>query len=317
MLARTEILFVHDAGGTVWYSKDDRKPIDSKLPASDFISTAVVAGAERIRTVGGACNAKLISCIYEVHQKAGLLDDRVMELCSPAFCRTDQPPVEVLDNLWYTTMRSRPGLRWHRFTVKDYCAYALTASVYASDRVPCKARQLLLYHPAWLALSFVPNISLDKACLLLALIGDPRWFYNPHRPNRLTRLHRYLGLTRMNMLRLVGGRHEPDIHYNNALCAVETWCHKSTMSTTDTTNPRHFLSRIARISDEPVKGFLMTTRIFVNFLARVWLDQRDPERHLFSPQAFFRTDSETAAFVRHRERMTWRNSGVDAAAVAR
>src|SRR5690606_9579989 len=80
---------------------------------------------------------------------------------------------------------------WHAFGPADYPTYAM-AEALAAGQSPLG---LLRRHPVWPLLRFIMHLQPAPTCALLATILDPRWYVDPARPDSLSRLKAYLGLS--------------------------------------------------------------------------------------------------------------------------
>jgi hypothetical protein len=161
-------------------------------------------------------------------------------------------------------------------------------------------RRIAQYHPAWPAISFINTLNCEYACKLLNEIVDPRWFIHPRRPERLSRLYSYLGLTPANVhaiLRSGAG----DRYIERANIAVKSWYDPSVAINDD---PRGFLGRTSVGAKDQVVGVLRATQRFVALAATYWLGvvtKAHPEAG-FQASLFFHEAEEVSAFEHHKSR---------------
>lgn len=291
--ATGELVRLHaDDSGRVWFGDGDRVAVDSGSDAATFLSSdvaRVVAGASRVRVLGTRANAGLIVALHQHKARAPGFRPKV-QIGSPALLSTEgrrHEPAAVLQQLWH------PGAgMWHDMREADFCSYAIASELPESGPVPEVVRRTAVYHPAWLALSFVRGLCVDSACRLLAEILDPRWYRHPNRPSRPGKLYAHLGLTPGNMRAYLdegpAGR-----HYGRAELVLRTWSHSS---------PHCFLWRHTDLYAERARGLLRASQRLISFVREVWLYAVAPPHPevSFDPALFFHDDADALAFVRHR-----------------
>ena len=125
---------------------------------------------------------------------------------------------------------------------------------------------------------------------LVCSIGDPRWHANIDRPNRFNRVFRHLGLT-------------PDL-FDEDSPAVLSWYDSKTRDTPEA-KEYHFYwycqgaDRDA-FTRTPHLRLLATTKLFVEFICRTWLDELRAARGLrrvFDPEMFFKNDQAVRRYL--------------------
>lgn len=272
-------LQLHVHNDLVWFATGSAPACCSQLGAEPFVQQHITAG-DGVRLLGSAANAALAVSLF----RAGA---NVM-LGGPALVRETSTPDDTLAAIWLASRSTDPLCPWHRMQAMDFRAYTLTAAVKAGreDLLSC-----LPSHPAWPAVSFVPDCDRLCCCRLLATMVDPRWFVHPHHPSRLTRLYAWLGLSLANM---TGWQNHPVA----ALAIGAWWPQGQTEPQGQGWRDEDFLARIYSSRRTHASGLLAATRRFIGLLTHVWNDSCG--RTLFDPASFFKLEAERAAWVAHR-----------------
>lgn len=309
------ILRLHTAAdGNVWYGRYHHDGVDSGCQVDAFLKSTPFLGARRIRVLGTAGNAALLRALFFLKRSRGMPErpsqgrtavvSPSVQIGSPAICYRSGPadPVFVLRQLWQVNTSATatvPGF-WHEMNEFDYVTYALICAVHAAGgAVNELALRHLKYHPAWPALSFLPGADPAAGCQLVAEIVDPRWFAHSVRPNRLSRLYAYLGVTRHNAQwfheGVPGGRNA-----SRMATVLATWFNNRSGSP-DLKDPANFLWRIYHHHGGGIKGLLRASERFVRFLREVWLQEiAPPRRVVFQPTTFFKLPAEAERYRTHR-----------------
>lgn len=297
------VLRIHQAkDGRLWTGDDRRVATDSGEGLEEFMAGETLQQYSRVRLLGTPGNAALVERLHTLRKKAGLPEGHSVQIGSPAICRNPEEPTEALRAMWHSTVNQGVGERWVELEDKDYSTYALVAELKRNDWKPNdKVRQILQYHPAWPALSFIPGIDIDSAGILIGKIIDPRWFTHPLRPNRTSKLYQYLGLTPKNAEHLIYETDEPDRNFEHCRLVFAVW--SETWAAPDLVVPHRFLHRILRSSETAVRGFLSANKKFIRFVKEVWLHELSANRKLFDPELFFRYSEEAEAYEAHRSRL--------------
>lgn len=307
-----QVLRLHTAdNGLVWYGDDYNLGDNSYLEADDFVSFDrlgfSMSQVRSIRLLGTENNAALILSLQRLRlAAAGLpVGQLPIVLGSPAVCRTVsnlKDPEAALHYLWQP--ESNLSWQWHQLSGGDYCSYALVDALRREyGLMSDKVRHIAAYHPAWPAVSFVPNADTDAACRLLATIVDPRWYIHYTHPHRLSRLLAYLGVTPNNVAAYLG-EGPPDKHYDRAATVIGVWYNQHSVTAYNEHNqdrPCDFLWRIFASQSTVGKGILRSTERLVSLLYHVWLYAVSPPHPevVFEPLRFFKTEAESRAFVTH------------------
>lgn len=312
---QVQILRLHtDAAGNIWFGDDSTLGVNSGCPLDTFFDNSAmflgfdVNSARSIRVLGSRQNAGLLVKLQELRsQDSGLLRRQRVELASPAVCPTyavRSDPCSVLQHLWQPEPFSAFRILWHPMGRHDYCSYAMARDLDLNEgRITDRVRHIAKYHPAWPAVTFTPKGDLDSACIVLADILDARWFIHYQRPNRLSKLCAYMGVTPQNVKAFFGGC-EPGRHYSRAVTAISAWYNRDSVVAYNTGRcdvPEAFLWRVYASQRGAERGVLRGTERLLSLISHVWLNAVMPPHPEvgFRPTQFFKYLPEAKAFERH------------------
>ncbi len=295
-----------DHNDVVWFADGDRNPVSSGVSAADFVETLRNRKNLRLRLLGSHINAKLIMRLRQLVNER----DSFIEIASPLVCASIAERLDpdiVLFRLRQCCLPASTG-GWHRLTNLDYATFSLIAQIQSDGQFLNTSYQLLYNHPLWKPLTFIRGISADWTAWLIHVIIDPRWYVDPLRPGRLSRLRSYLGL-RPDIQAAVMAR-DP-IHRKNhfvAKCKMVygTWAAYGEPPEEDMELPGNFLWRAARSAGGGIRGGLRGSQRFISFLVYAWQqaihDASKPLRGselMFMPELLFKTEEEIEAFRAH------------------
>jgi hypothetical protein len=290
------VLRLHtDASGLVWYG-DERGTRNSKQTPREFVENEGVLGsplpAAPILLFGSHANAELITRLGD---SMGVNVKRHVVLVAPIVTFKLHDPVTLLHQLLQPC--SLVLASCHIMSAADLLVYAMAFELGIGTAPAELATRLAVRHPAWAAISFVRQGSVEAACRLLACILDPRWFRDPHCPSRTSRLRKYLGLTPDNARAFLSQRAQPGRHYDRAKCVFESWW---TPIATDGA-PANFLGReFMQYEANSWRSLLRASTRYLDLVVRLWLaaTAEHPEA-LFDPKLFFPSRRDAEAFGRH------------------
>lgn len=156
--------------------------------------------------------------------------------------------------------------------------YRVRSAVWAAGGWPdAWALSVFRDHPAWRAFAFLPGVDLAAACCVVAAVGDLRWYRDPLRPHRLSRLLRFLGVTHRGP---VSGR--PSRRFGDLTAA---WYARPGLSAADRGDPANFLWRVYDGEARHEEGLVAAGLRLAAFFAAVWGWHGE-----FSPRLFFAKD---------------------------
>jgi hypothetical protein len=282
-----------DPQGLVWWG-DARDAAESTcMGAEEFAASGLPMEAGAVRLLGTVANAPLIEALGRHHP------DLRVYLGSPLKAPLDgrHDPECVLSRL-----RNDTG-GWHRLNEAAWQAYRVTARV-AACGVDAEAVELFKAHPAYAAASFVPGHDVVAACRLAAAVVDPRWFTDPRRPDRVSRVATFLGVNPSNAQARYegtgGGRHAA--RFSDVLGA---WYDRPGLPVKPT-GPSAFLWRVHAAAGGGPKGLLKASRCYLRFLVSVWSDRTHGRGEgLFDADLFFSRDVGAAdAYRQHLSSLT-------------
>jgi hypothetical protein len=179
--------------------------------------------------------------------------------CQPAPLLSCLSVLEVHDNLHH---------RWHPLSSETYNNFLLLRALH-DEGFSDLTGAIYNSHCLRPFCQFVGLTDSKLAANIIASIGDPRWYLNPKRPYRMTRLESYFGLLRPQLSDV-----KNDLRQKRRLVLLEALDSLSSDS--------WLWSEIAVRALQPSDG----CRLLLGFLARNWLTQLTPLDH-FDPDRFF------------------------------
>jgi len=269
-----DYLCVRMEGGTVWTCAVTGVVIDTGQTAEQFVDYLLYRHPTKPEIYLEGCKDnsdlfdKFMSTLDEV-------EFPLVYLCRPYTVGH----AEALKRMWVDSLKAQPGRRFYPIGLTDLLHYSISLESLSS-------------HPAYLARNFLP-FGCDKALLaLLQQITDPRWFINSNKPNRFNRVFRALKLT-------------PE-EFQLDFPALRSWYDPD--ATIEANDPQYFFYRYWSSLPTPYPEkvelkLLKTTKLFVEFVCRVWLDAHRKDRGqfgVFDPDAFFKRKPAIERFVRRQ-----------------
>jgi hypothetical protein len=290
--------------GCVWYAKNISPPTNSEKIADEFLRSSVVSGfGKRVRVLGTAQNAELISALYLRRYKREI---ESVEVAGPNILNSVADiadPQIVLMQMRATELASACG-GWHSVSMHDYPTYAMLARLTRTNFVFDEAMQTYLQlHPAYKAAMFIPDLNQEALSRLLTMIVDPRWYVDRRLPDRAAKLELFLGLTPQIQEHVsTAARILKRTREFRCATVLSTWKTKDP-ATADLTNPANFLYRVYTSAGGGIRGDLRASQAFVRYLRHNWLASLEVRRGakdgLFAPNLFFKTPAEIAAYAEH------------------
>jgi len=286
--------------------------------------------AREIRVLATHTNAELICALVKGQADTGRLQN--IKVGNPLLLVSRK--AATVDQIFRATLDPKP-LRpslggWRQLVPADATTFGIQQALVKEK--PDVAEALLQAHPTWTALSFVAGLDRVAACRLVAETRDPRWYIDPQKPDAGKRRQEQWGLGRAGEKNvaniLVGGdEHPPGQRVSQARLLLKAWTGKTTTPPPESAlTPNHFLWRL--VLDRPksesgVQAMLRASRVFLQFVHAVWLDNLTPARRfktsaegstemteyqpqLFVPSYFFETAAIEAAFLRHVQMLDMR-----------
>lgn len=294
-----------DPNGFVWAAAGAAPPQNTNKDVATFLELDGIKGfGTQARIIGIARNAALISGL---HLRRAQREVVSVEIAGPNILRNmaeaDFPEIAVR-RMRSVVISSAAG-GWHQLSSDEYPVYAMLSRSLADMAAPDTALQTYFrLHPAYVAASFIPTLSVPMAAQLFCTIIDPRWYVDTRAPDRTGKLELYLGLTPRTQA-LVSSSDKKIITGHRAFkCAsvLATWKTKP-VDAVDKTNPANFLYRIQEYYGGGHIGDLRASQSFIRYIRHNWLaaieKRKGPKDGLFIPERFFLTVEEQAAYKAH------------------
>ena len=198
--------------GGIWIIDGDKMPKKMDIKVDEFVEDVVGSNKYKfVRVLASPVNYNLITKLYTLKEK-GLVES--LQLATPALMQSNRPESSLLRMRLCTLPASLGG--FHEATDDDFTIYTMArlARILRSieikmldcgNHIPLKLEReykkvcsvmidTLNTHPVWQYISFIDSIDPVIAGVVLANIGDPRWFVNPDKPDRLSRMYSWMGL---------------------------------------------------------------------------------------------------------------------------
>lgn len=290
-----------DGAGHYWYARPDRvgtRKLVSLEEARDLASDFDV-----VRILGFVNNYELMLSLYDCDFDNYSFRYK-LQLGTPAVCNTiaSRTNVEIVAQRMSVLSLPASAGGWHYFTDLD----AATCRVYVSRALYGPGQEHIGFvqrHPLWTALSYIfeGDAGAVAGGLMLAAIGDPRWYIDPSQPDRRSRLYSYLGLTDKNMYEQNDAKGR---HFHNAQLVL-TWWGADTISSEKPPRVRSFLLDTYKRFGGGPRGRLRASQKVIDFLRGCWLDEATVTTDgLFTPKYFFTNDQFVEEYLAHQERST-------------
>lgn len=300
-----------DPTGVIWFTTEQAygKAHMSELGAEEwvdkFLTTANLGDIARIRIFGFQTSAPLI-CALQDAIRAPNLPPYTVQIGSPAHVPAEakKDPRKLFAAMDDLVLPTSCG-GWHDMTTHDYSCYNLIKFMTRQKKLPddfdVAVQSYLAAHPAYPAISFIPSHSPMMSAMMLSAIIDPRWFVDPLKPDRTSRLRSYMGMQIESVERAIKGC---DL---NDRAQRAQWVFGSytfgDLTSGSPTAPGNFLLRLIDTT-KGAKGTLKASVRYLSFVRNVWLNSIAPKgRCLFVPEYFFEDEFEAAAYRKHVEQL--------------
>lgn len=280
----------------VWIIEGDKMPYNTSLSArgySDHLGGRASA-PPKIRVLGSRNNLELIVRLCRMKAEKRLYS---LEIGSPLMGSSGGAP-STLIKMRTNGLPSTLG-GWHEVGYSDCLAYSiglLTAST--KEGALAHARDLMVEHPVWKYIKFIPHIDEMAFTKVMGHVLDPRWFVDEDHPSRLSRLNSWLGLC--------NGPQSPD-KVDRKFDVYSCWSEGLLASSEDISSPGWFILREGRNrwkNHKPWVANLRMSQLFVKYMRTAWMDSLYPypnfwmERILDS-DLFFPSKPDSDAFKQH------------------
>lgn len=199
--------------GNIWIIDGDKMPKKVSSSPEEFIGDVMGSDKHKfVRVLASPVNYNLITKLCGLKAKGQI---ESLQIATPSLMQSKRPESSLLRMRLCTLPASLGG--FHESTTDDFAIYTMArlARVLKTvelkiesckGKVPIKVRnehskvvlamtEAVTNHSVWPYLSFIDSIDPVIAGVVLASIGDPRWFINPDRPDRLSKLYSWMGLS--------------------------------------------------------------------------------------------------------------------------
>lgn len=279
---------VHMHDGVVWYGLDDKSTKCANTNAKSFVSAGRLDSATDIYLTGFSQNAPLVTALYDRYKATSV--SLWIGTPMPFMSTSLSAPAAILDNL--NVLHSLPSSLggWHKLDELDFCTAVMQCALMEhTDDVWDDT--MFLSHPLYKPLSFISTLDNLTTAKLICMVGDPRWFIDTQKPNKLNKLKAFLGLKYTNTEKILS-RKENEItglskSAKRCWYTLNSWSGGMAIEDVNLAEPGSFLWHKTRYGTSIVElGMHKATRAFTSFLAGVWLDLVYSDE-LFVPRYFF------------------------------
>lgn len=281
----------------IWFLPGEGPVRNSKVNFDQFINSRTNLKLETIQLLGSHTNSHSIIKLFILKIK-GCLDN--IQICTPSIVSTNlasaKPEHALLAMNKIVGWPASIG-GWHDVGEHDYVTFSLINSL-QKHGYNDNAFRFLKDHPIFYPISYIPHISHQNLAWLLSLIIDPRWYINPEKPDKCSRLESYLGLNPKTQ-RCVSGDDCMDRLSARCNLVLSTWKNGSP----EFGLPNNFLWRIWKHHGQDYMADLRTSQNFIAFLRLLWLNElrQSLTESLFIPSYFFHRQDEIISFEQYME----------------
>ena len=266
-------LYVSVDGDHVKVCHESGEIRETGLTALEFVARFNV-GLPRYTAVyieGSKKNAELLANLGAKLLRTGFAN---LHVCAPANVVGE----DELKRLWLDA-QSRRRRTFYPLCGPDVVNYDLIGCYHTIGMHDMLA-DMYHGHPTYVVRRFCPFGDIESTLKLIMQVVDPRWHINVSRPNRFNRLFQKLNLTPENFV-----RDAP---------VVRSWW--GGMVLQEAAGEEyffhwHYFNHFA-VSEDTDTRLLKTSKLFVEFLCRVWLDilrSAHGQRPVFDPEMFFKS----------------------------
>lgn len=265
-----------DASGLVWgmLAQGKGQPVQSSE-----LEEVLRSGTYRI--IGVPDNYRLITELYNSLIQRNLRSK--IWIGSPEICpHRNCTPRQLLSCLSVLGVHDNLHHRWHALTSKTYNNYLLLRA-FREEGLSDLTQHIYSSHCLRPFFDFLGLYDAQRAVSLIAQIVDPRWFLNPRRPHRMSRLESYFGLL--------------PTQFSRRSSAPQQQRFQSLQAVLSALSPTSFLRQEVPQGLDTESGQLRGCRLLLGFLARNWLAKLIPLEH-FDPDRFFSHSAGRAEYNR-------------------
>jgi hypothetical protein len=200
-----------DEAGNVWAIDGDKLPKITSDSTGEFVDALKSSGRFKlVRVLAAPINHKIIPLLYDAKAE-GCIDS--LQLASPIMHQKSRPESSLIRMRLCTLPPSLGG--WHEMTYDESLVYKMSNLSESALNIEPKFKKngclsvstlkklkdiddsieaLIVKHPIFKYMSFIDDIRPHILGSLIGKICDPRWFVDPNRPDRLSKLFSWVGL---------------------------------------------------------------------------------------------------------------------------
>lgn len=285
-----------------YFHVDDAKQIYVRMPGTTSVplhlehwDPAAIDIPARCRLLGSRENTELIIDLFRLREEGQI---RYLQLASPSLIRAElkQSPYLIPSRLEQLPNLPASQGGWHEVLPQEIVSYEMLLC--RDDPVVLQA--MFDHHVLAPHLRFLPTRDELACAAMIGEIRDPRWFSDPKRPGKLSRLVSYLGAYH---------GHDPQLdrlYRERFQMTRRAWAgdydlQKHVLTDDELVAPGNFVWRKLLRSTSHWR-WEQATRHFLRFLTSIWLQTLNPEqRHdtFFIPEYFFTDSGEAEAYREH------------------
>jgi hypothetical protein len=282
---RQDVTCLHTAqGGEIWSVEAGGNP--KKFL---YLNNPLRLKTGMYRILGCPGNYKLITELYSSLNRRE--DKSTVLVGSPVICKgRKHTPEQVLSCISVLNVHDGLVHRWHRADSKLFNNYLLL-HYFQEEGINDLVGNIYGHHCLTRYFSFMGLNSMKLAVQLINEVGDPRWYLNPKRPYRLSRLESYFGLKPAQFHRVWGDSQA------SALLGDAGQRSLLLLDIVKSLPTDGFVATEAEhVKDETARIILMC-RLVLGFIMRNWLTEYGLGGY-FDPKLFFKKKGNLADFQR-------------------
>ena len=278
---------LHVIDDLVWFGIGGGGVSCANTDPETFVNSGKLDNLKNVYVVGFPDNAALVAALHERYSESSVSVwlGTPMPFLHSAIDSADS----ILDNI--DILKSLPPSLggWHKCVDLDYKTALLQCSLMELTDIEW-TDELWNQHPLAKKLSFIYGLDNYVTSKLMCLVGDPRWFIDVDKPNKIRKLLAYLGLKYSNLEKVHDKSFEDIASYskgaNRCWIAVNSWTGGLGYDDASAADPSCFLWAKAKSTRNELLGIHKATKLFISFLVDIWLDEASSSE-LFVPKYFF------------------------------
>ena len=285
MSTRQVLTCLHTAqGGEIWSVEAGGNPREFL-----YLNNPLRLKAGTYRILGCPGNYKLIAELYSALNRKE--EESTLLVGSTNICNGRKQTVEqVLSCISVLNVHDSLSHQWHRTDSKLYNNYLLL-NYFLEDGINDLVGNIYSHHCLKRYFNFLGLNSMKLAVQLINEVVDPRWYFNPKRPYRLSMIESYFGLKPAQFSKVWGS--------SSSLPLLGDAAQRSLLLLDIVKNlpeDGFVATEAEHVQDETARVILMC-RLVLGFITRSWLTELGLDGY-FDPQLFFKKKGNLADFKR-------------------